>query len=257
MRKKLLISIIIVVLIIIFLSIIILFGTPNRKSSYKIKNAKNQEEKSIATEYCNGVIKYLEDKYNEKFYVTFTWQSLELSRVYSVSAYSFENPDKEFSIQILYPQYNNGKSYKDNYIFEISKNDVTEYFYGILDKYNIINREDFAIMYSYDLDTTNISKEAFNKDDSINLSIYLDNEKFSRLEENMNDIAVDLNNSISANRSRGYPNFYINVYTKEEDNYDDTIENDNYLDIQIYKDNSYTARRVHSFPENLFKNVTD
>lgn len=112
-------------------------------------------------------------------------------------------------------------------------------------------------MYSYDLDTTNISKEAFNKDDSINLSIYLDNEKFSRLEENMNDIAVDLNNSISANRSRGYPNFYINVYTKEEDNYDDTIENDNYLDIQIYKDNSYTARRVHSFPENLFKNVTD
>lgn len=257
MKKKLLISIIIVVLIIIFLSILIIFGTLNRKSSYKIKNAKNQEEKSIATEYCDGVIRYLEDKYNEKFYVTFTWYSEEFSRLYYVRAYSFENPDKEFSIQILDPQFNDGKSYADDYIFEISKNDVTEYFYGILDKYNIINREDLEITNSYDLDTTNISKEAFNKDDSIFMSIYLDNENFSRLEENMNDIAVDLNNSIATNKSGIYPNFYIKVYTKEEDNYDDTIENDNYLDIQIYKDNSYTARRVHSFPENLFKNVTD
>ena len=257
MKKKLLISIIIVVLIIIFLSILIIFGTLNRKSSYKIKNAKNQEEKSIATEYCDGVIRYLEDKYNEKFYVTFTWYSEEFSRLYYVKAYSFENPDKEFSIQILDPQFNDGKSYADDYIFEISKNDVTEYFYGILDKYNIINREDLEITNSYDLDTTNISKEAFNKDDSIFMSIYLDNENFSRLEENMNDIAVDLNNSIATNKSGIYPNFYIKVYTKEEDNYDDTIENDNYLDIQIYKDNSYTARRVHSFPENLFKNVTN
>ena len=257
MRKKLLISIIIVVVIIIFLSILIIFETLNRNSSYKIKNAKNQEEKNIATEYCNGVIKYLEDKYNEKFHVIFTWYDEEFSRLYYISAYSFENPDKEFAVQILDPQYNDGKSYKDNYIFEISKNDITEYFYGILDKYNIINREDFEIIYSYDLDTTNISKEAFNKDDSINLSIYLDNEKFSRLEENINDIAVDLNNSISANRSRGYPNFYIKVYTKEEDNYDDTIENDNYLEIKIYKDNTYKARRVHNFPENLFKNVTN
>ena len=257
MKKKLLISIIIVVLIIIFLSILIIFGTLNRKSSYKIKNAKNQEEKSIATEYCDGVIRYLEDKYNEKFYVTFTWYSEEFSRLYYVRAYSFENPDKEFSIQILDPQFNDGKSYADDYIFEISKNDVTEYFYEILDKYNIINREDLEITNSYDLDTTNISKEAFNKDDSIFMSIYLDNENFSRLEENMNDIAVDLNNSIATNKSGIYPNFYIKVYTKEEDNYDDTIENDNYLDIQIYKDNTYKARRVHNFQKNLFKNVTN
>ena len=257
MKKKLLISIIIVVLIIIFLSILIIFGTLNKKSKYKIIDAKDEEETRIATEYCNGVIKYLEDKYNEKFYVTFTWYSEEFSRLHSVSAYSFENPDKEFSIQILDPQYNDGKSYDDNYIFEISKNNVTEYFYGILDKYNIINREDLEITNSYDLDTTNISKEAFNKDDSIFMSIYLDNENFSKLEENMNDIAVDLNNSIVTNRSRGYPNFYIKVYTKEEDNYDDKIANDNYLDIQIYKDNTYKARRVHNFPKNLFKNVTN
>ena len=89
------------------------------------------------------------------------------------------------------------------------------------------------------------------------MSIYLDNENFSRLEENMNDIAVDLNNSITTNKSGIYPNFYIKVYTKEEDNYDDKIANDNYLDIQIYKDNTYKARRVHNFPKNLFKNVTN
>lgn len=69
----------------------------------------------------------------------------------------------------------------------------------------------------------------------------------------MNDIAVDLNNSIATNKSGIYPNFYIKVYTKEEDNYDDTIENDNYLDIQIYKDNTYKARRVHNFQKIYLK----
>ena len=257
MKKKLLISIIIVVIIIIFLAILIIFGTLNKKSTYKIIDAEDEEETRIATEYCNGIIKYLEDKYNEKFHVTFTWYSEEFSRLYYVSAYSFENPDKEFTVQILNSQSNDGKSYEDDYIFEISKNDVTEYFYEILSKYNIINREDFEITNSYELDTANISKEAFNKDDSIFMSIYLDNENFSRLEENMNDIAVDLNNSIATNKSGIYPNFYIKVYTKEEDNYDDKIANDNYLDIQIYKDNTYKARRVHNFPKNLFKNVTN
>lgn len=257
MKKKLLISIIIVVIIIIFLAILIILGTLNKKSTYKIIDAEDEEETRIATEYCNGIIKYLEDKYNEKFHVTFTWYSEEFSRLYYVSAYSFENPDKEFTVQILNSQSNDGKSYEDDYIFEISKNDVTEYFYEILSKYNIINREDFEITNSYELDTANISKEAFNKDDSIFMSIYLDNENFSRLEENMNDIAVDLNNSIATNKSGIYPNFYIKVYTKEEDNYDDKIANDNYLDIQIYKDNTYKARRVHNFPKNLFKNVTN
>ena len=219
MKKKLLISIIIVVIIIIFLAILIIFGTLNKKSTYKIIDAEDEEETRIATEYCNGIIKYLEDKYNEKFHVTFTWYSEEFSRLYYVSAYSFENPDKEFTVQILNSQSNDGKSYEDDYIFEISKNDVTEYFYEILSKYNIINREDFEITNSYELDTANISKEAFNKDDSIFMSIYLDNENFSRLEENMNDITVDLNNSIATNKSEIYPNFYIKVYTKEEDNY--------------------------------------
>lgn len=258
MKKRILISSIVLVgVLIIILGVLIISGTLKKNSKYKVINAQNSNENEIAVEHCNKIIKYLEDKYNEKFYVKFTWYSEEFSRLYYASAYSFENPDKEFDVQILYPEYNDGKSYSDDYIFQIAKENVTQYFYEIFKKYHIVDRQDFEITNQYELDTTNINKEAFNKNDSISMEIYLDKEKFTILEENMPNIVTELNDSIATDREGIYPNFYIKAYIKEKNNYDNTISNDSYLDIQIYKDNRYTARRVNSFPKGLFENTTN
>lgn len=236
--------IIILIILLLIITAILFFINSNKKSSYKIISSKNKEEFEYAEQKCEKMIQYLENKYNEKFHITYKWYSEEFSRLSEIEAYSYKNPNKRFDV------WESIHGFNDTYIDVLAEKDVFEYFYNIFSKYNI-DKNDFSVSH-YDVNDLDICKECFNKAQSISFDIFLDDNEFSTFEKHLPNISRDLNNSISYENS--LPNFFINLYTKETVNYNDTISDDNYVSISIY-DSHYSAHKVHSFPENLFNST--
>lgn len=239
--KKTYIMIIAIILVLIIITILF-FINSSKQSSYKIISSIDKKEFEYAKQKCEKIIQHLENKYNEKFHITYKWYFEEFSRLSEIEAYSYKNPNNIFKVsEDIY-------GINDNYITVLAKNDVFNYFYNIFSKYNI-DKNDFSVTY-YEVNSLEICKECFDEEQSIHFSIFLDNNEFSDFEKRLSDISINLNKSISYENSYK-PNFYINLYTKENVNYNNTISDDNYVFISIYN-NHYKAHRVHSFPEDLF-----
>ena len=231
---------------IIFIIIVCALYFNSGKSSYEIIDNVSEDELITGEAKCENIIKYLENKYNEKFHITYKWYNDEWSRLAKISAYSYKNPDDVF--EVIEEE---NTVYSDTYLEVRSKENVKQYFYNIINKCNI-SKTDFSVK-TYKISKLKIDKNAFDQEDSISFKIYLDNEKLVEFEKVLPEIARELNNSVSFKNSDSTPNFHIYLYTKDTKNYNDYMQDDTYAFISIYN-NHIGLFKLNNFPDDILSN---